>query len=88
MSSQAKERPKNEIRNAIQLYRALFETMKDAHDSRYISRKHKKNIIFIPLQERGITTEFSLSRKDKLLIHHGRDRARNFLSPWAYQINS
>ena len=48
----------------LQLYGALFETMKVAHDSRYISRKHEKNIIFIPLQE-GLTTEFSISEEKK-----------------------
>ncbi len=84
LSSQQQERPKNEIHNAIQLYGALFETMKDAHDSRYISRKHEKNIIFIPLQE-GLTTEFSISEEQKLkLKNHGRECARKFLSTWAY----
>jgi NTE family protein len=84
LSSQQQERPKNEIRNAIQLYGALFETMKVAHDSRYISRKHEKNIIFIPLQE-GLTTEFSISEEHKLKLKtHGRECARKFLSTWTY----
>ncbi len=84
LSSQEQDRPKNEIRNAIQMFEALFETMKDAHDSRYISRKHAKNIIFIPLQE-GLTTEFSISAEKKSqLKNHGRECARKFLSTWTY----
>ncbi|MDA6341763.1 hypothetical protein OSK59_26450, partial [Escherichia coli] len=48
LSHNLSERPPNKIDNAIQMYAALFETMKDAHDARYISRKHAQNIIFIP----------------------------------------
>lgn len=84
LSSEEGEFPHNEIRNAIQMFTALFETMKDAHDARYISRKHEKNIIFIPLQE-GLTTEFSISdEKKKQLKKHGRECARKFLATWNY----
>lgn len=84
LSSQQQGNLKNEIRNALQLYGALFETMKDAHDSRYISRKLEKDIIFIPLQE-GLTTEFSISEEKKVkLKNHGRECARRFLSTWTY----
>lgn len=78
------ERPKNEIRNAIQLYQALFETMKDAHDARYISSKHKKNIIFIPT-EGVLTTEFSLTEEKKQeLFKIGKESANQFLRTWTY----
>ena len=46
LSHKMEELPKNKINNAIQLFTALFETMKDAHDARYISRIHEKDIIF------------------------------------------
>nr|WP_295975557.1 patatin-like phospholipase family protein [uncultured Bacillus sp.] len=84
LSSQHQDRPKNVIKNAIQMYEALFETMKDAHDSRYISRKHAKDIIFIPLHE-GLTTEFSISEEQKQhLKGHGRKCAQKFLASWTY----
>ena len=68
--------------NAIQLFGALFETMKDAHDGRYISRKHEKNIIFIP-SNGVLTTEFSLTEEKKqLLMQQGRDHAKKFLTTW------
>lgn len=84
LSHHLNERPKNNIKNAINLYEALFETMKDAHDSRYISRKHEKNIIFIPT-EGILTTEFDLSEESKKILYEvGYDRAKNFLSAWSY----
>ncbi|UII54818.1 patatin-like phospholipase family protein [Cytobacillus spongiae] len=76
--------PKNKIDNAIDLYGALFETMKNAHDARYISRRHEKNIIFIPT-ESAITTEFQISSEKKQeLLELGREKASMFLSTWTY----
>jgi NTE family protein len=84
LSHQLKDRPKNKIENAIQLYGALFETMKDAHDARYISRKHEKDIIFIPT-EGVLTTEFDLTdEKKQLLMEHGRNAAKKFFASWRY----
>ncbi|MFE8702507.1 patatin-like phospholipase family protein [Cytobacillus sp. FJAT-54145] len=76
--------PKHIINNAIDMFEGLFETMKDAHDSRYISRKHEKNIIFIPT-EGFLTTEFKLTdEKKKLLVKLGRECAEDFLTKWTY----
>ena len=64
LSHQKQDIPINKVNNAFQLFEALFETMKDSHDSRYISRKHEKNIIFIPTE--GVaTTEFKLTKEKK-----------------------
>ncbi|OXT19153.1 hypothetical protein B9K06_01990 [Bacillus sp. OG2] len=84
LSHDVLNREKNKINNAIQLYEALFETMKDAHDARYISRKHAKNIIFVPT-EGIVSTEFGLTaeRKEELL-ELGRRSARKFFSQWTY----
>ncbi len=72
LSYKADEQPKREIKNALSLFEALFSTMKDVHDARYISRRHEKDIIFIPLEE-GLTTEFNLSdQKKDVLIKTGR----------------
>lgn len=84
LSHSIQDRPTHKINNAIKLYEALFETMKDAHDSRYISRKHEKNIIFIPT-EGVLTTEFELTEEKKLaLFELGRTRANLFFSRWSY----
>ncbi|MBT2677541.1 patatin-like phospholipase family protein [Bacillus sp. ISL-35] len=78
------QQPTNKIKNALQLFEALFETMKDAHDSRYISRKHEKNIIFIPT-EGNLTTEFQLSDERKQeLIELGKKNAEKFFKSWCY----
>lgn len=84
LSHDEQERPKKKISNAIQLFEGLFETMKDAHDARYIARKHEKNIIFIPT-EGVLTTEFKLSpEKKKALYEVGYNRAETFLARWSY----
>lgn len=78
------ERPRKPINNAIQMFEALFTTMLNAHDARYITKKHVKNIIFIPTN--GIlATEFSLTEeKKKALLQSGRERAKEFLKRWTY----
>ncbi|CEG27831.1 phospholipase [Bacillus sp. B-jedd] len=84
LSHDPENHPPHKIKNAIKLFEALFETMKDAHDARYISRKHAKNIIFIPTA--GVaSTEFGLTeeRKEKL-IKHGRECAEQFFRKWSY----
>ncbi|PFG05744.1 patatin-like phospholipase family protein [Bacillus sp. es.034] len=77
-------KPKKPIKNAIDLYGALFTTMKDAHDSRYISRKLEKNIIFIPT-EGVLTTEFELTPERKIeLVQYGKTKAAAFLQTWPH----
>lgn len=70
------------INNALQLFEALFSTMKNAHDERYISRKHEKDIIFIPVD--GFSaTEFDLDEEGKeTLMEIGRSRTIQFLKTW------
>ncbi|MEH7417678.1 patatin-like phospholipase family protein [Neobacillus drentensis] len=78
------EHEKHQIKNGIQLFGALFETMKDAHDQRYISKKHVDNIIFIKAE--GVSlTEFSITdEKKQKLFEIGRNHAKNFLDRWTY----
>jgi NTE family protein len=84
LSANEYEHEKHQIKNAIQLFGALFETMKDAHDSRYISRKHEKNIIFIP-SEGALAIEFHLTNeKKKELFELGRNSAEKFFKSWCY----
>lgn len=84
LSHKLSEHPKHKIKNGIQLFEALFETMKEAHDTRYISRKHENDIIFIPT-DNFITTNFQLTKEKKdALIDLGRSRATDFLKTWTY----
>jgi NTE family protein len=84
LSANEKERPKRKIQNAIDMFTALFDTMKDAHDERHISSKHEKDIIFIPV-EHIVSTEMELTEEKKLaLIELGRSRTNEFLKSWSY----
>ncbi|NRD80724.1 patatin-like phospholipase family protein [Bacillus sp. BRMEA1] len=84
LSASEYEHKKHTIKNGIQLFAALFETMKDAHDSRYISKKHAKNIIFIPT-EGILPIEFHLTDIQKQeLFTIGKEHAKNFLNQWSY----
>ena len=78
------EHEKHQIKNGIQLFGAIFETMKDAHDQRYISKRHVDNIIFIKAE--GVSlTEFSITdEKKQKLFEIGRNHAKKFLDRWTY----
>ncbi|WP_409289223.1 patatin-like phospholipase family protein [Peribacillus sp. SCS-37] len=72
------------IGNAIELFAGLFETMKDAHDSRYVSRKLTPNILFIPIKGAG-ATEFHLAGDKKTeLMQYGKVYTELFLKRWCY----
>ncbi|WP_188453678.1 patatin-like phospholipase family protein [Virgibacillus oceani] len=70
------------IKNALDMFHGLFSTMKQAHDSRYISKSHQNNILFIPTKNVE-TINFSISEETKLqLIETGRASAERFLKYW------
>lgn len=72
----------NEINNAIEMFTSLFKTMRTAHDLRYISEEHAKNIVFIPVDNVN-TTDFNLKIKEKeTLIDLGRNKTEAFLKSW------
>lgn len=74
----------HEVDNAVEMFTAVFKTMIGAHDSRYISKKHVNNIVFIPMK--GIPSlDFELNEKEKdRLIQRGRDYTAKFLKGWSY----
>ncbi|MBG9818246.1 MULTISPECIES: patatin-like phospholipase family protein [Bacillus] len=79
-----KERPQHSIRNAFELFGALFETMRGAHDERHIATKHERHVIFIPV-EHVIATDFQLmTEKKKALVDLGRQKAEQFLKSWTF----
>ncbi|QBP40228.1 patatin-like phospholipase family protein [Paenisporosarcina antarctica] len=77
----------HKIDNALNLFEALFSTMKNAHDEKYISRKHEKNIIFIPVDDYN-ATQFDLTQEMKeALLEKGRSCAVQFLKKWSTPID-
>lgn len=82
LSQNLEEMKGQQIRNALELFEALFSTMKNAHDVRYISRKHEKDIIFIPVEGYS-ATQFDVDDETKsALLQIGRDRTTKFLKMW------
>ena len=83
LSSAKEEMSPHQIDNAIQLFEALFSTMQNAHDNRYIARKLEKNIIFIPV-EKYSATQFDMDEETKQkLIDIGKERTVQFLKKWS-----
>ena len=83
LSSASEEMAPHEIDNAIQLFEALFSTMQNAHDNRYITRRHEENIIFIPV-EKYSSTQFDIDEETKKkLISIGKERTVQFLKKWS-----
>ncbi|MGY0693016.1 patatin-like phospholipase family protein [Virgibacillus sp. FSP13] len=82
LSASIKDYQPRKIKNAFDMFHALFSTMKQAHDSRYISKSQKNNIIFIPV-ENIESTNFSITDQTKTnLIESGKKQAEQFLQNW------
>ncbi|MBE1553661.1 patatin-like phospholipase family protein [Sporosarcina limicola] len=82
LSRRQEERPGFKINNGLNLFEALFTTMKNAHDEKYISRKSEKDIIFIPVDDYS-ATQFDLDEEAKdSLMEKGRSRTVQFLKTW------
>lgn len=80
-SSIGKSEPQH-INNALQMFHALFSTMKLAHDARYVSKTKQNNIIFVPINDIN-ATDLQLTEAKKLeLIRLGKNSADNFLKHW------
>ncbi|QKS70945.1 patatin-like phospholipase family protein [Paenalkalicoccus suaedae] len=67
------------IDNGLQLLQAIIETMRRAHDQRYVDEAFAKNVIFIPVADVKATA-FSLTEKERLsLFLEGEKAAKEFL---------
>lgn len=80
------DQPKSHTVNGpITMLKALFSTMMEAHDARYI--KSKNFVRTIPIGTKGVqATDFSLSEeKKKILYESGRAAARKFLKTWNFE---
>jgi len=87
LSRSSEEQCPQEIKSGLNLFEALFATMKGAHDERYISRRHEKDIVFIPVDDYS-ATQFDLNEETKeTLLEIGRNRTIQFLKTWSrYRI--
>lgn len=83
LSNPREDMEPQKINNGLNMFEALFITMKNAHDKRYISRKIEKNIIFIPVEEYS-STQFDIDEDiKKNLMEIGRKRTIKFLETWS-----
>ena len=74
----------HQIRGPISLLTALFSTMTQAHDARYIRDEHFVRTIPIPTLGVG-TTEFDISQEQsEALYQSGRDAAEKFFATWNF----
>ncbi|WP_010650844.1 patatin-like phospholipase family protein [Oceanobacillus massiliensis] len=72
-----------DIKNALDMFQALFSTMKQAHDSRYIAKNQMQNIMIVPVKDTE-STDFGISNEKKAaLIQSGKDYAAAFLKHWS-----
>lgn len=80
-SVEKQNQPRN-IKNALDMFHALFSTMKLAHDARYISTSDKNNIIFIPV-DNVESIDFNLNAATmEQLLQSGKQNADQFLTHW------
>ncbi|GEB76481.1 patatin-like phospholipase family protein [Sporolactobacillus inulinus] len=75
---------KKKIRNAVELFRGLFNAMREAHDERAIDKFKESNIIGLPV-DKVTTKNFQISEKEReRLFQIGADSAEQFLKKWSY----
>lgn len=73
---------RNIIRNSFDMFQAMFLTMKQAHDNRYISKDEKRNIIYIPINDID-SIDFKIENKLKeQMSETGYERSTEFLQKW------
>jgi NTE family protein len=74
----------NKIKGPVSLLAALFSTMMEAHDARYIKDENFTRTVPIPTLGIG-TTEFDISReRSEALYGSGREAAEKFFQSWNF----
>lgn len=73
---------KQQINNSFTLLQAMLTTMKQAHDHRYISKTHDKNIIYISTPNLS-PVDLSIDENTRHdLIEKGETSTNKFLKQW------
>jgi len=72
------------VRGPISMLSALFSTMMEAHDARYI--KEENFVRTIPIPTLGVkTTEFDITRdRSEALYQSGREAGKEFFDTWNF----
>ncbi|WP_240378050.1 patatin-like phospholipase family protein [Bacillus piscicola] len=84
LSPDLENKEKAVIKNGVQLFHSLFETMRKAHDLRYISQNDAQNVVFIPIDIIK-STQFHLRKEQKeSLIKIGRNKTEEFIQNWHF----
>jgi NTE family protein len=80
-----KEQKPHEVNGPISMLKALFSTMVEAHDARYIQSANFVRTIPIPTV--GVqSTEFNLSESKKMALYDsGMHAAKDFLHTWNFE---
>lgn len=82
LSSSIENSSPQNIRNGLDMFHALFSTMKLAHDTRYISKNKQNDIIFIPTEDVGtVNLQITKQTKERLILT-GKECADHFLKYW------
>lgn len=82
LSGSTEEVPPRKITNAIDMFQAVFSTMKLAHDARYVSKTKQDNIIFIPVEGVGAVDFYISNQVKQELIQVGKQATDHFLKYW------
>lgn len=82
LSSSIDTSPPRKITNALDMFYALFSTMKLAHDARYVSKSSQHNIIFVPVEEVDTINLHVSDDIKKKLTTAGKHSADTFLKYW------
>lgn len=76
------DKEQHKINNAVQMFQALFQTMKTAHDARFIAKEERENILYIPTGDLK-AMDFKILDKEKAkLVSEGKQKADKFLNKW------
>ena len=74
-----KKEPERKISNVIELYSALFITMKEAHDAKHVEKIAKKNVLIIPVPTMSPANVSLTTKEMHALIQSGRAHTLDYL---------
>ncbi|WP_165967117.1 patatin-like phospholipase family protein [Jeotgalibacillus sp. S-D1] len=72
LQTEDKKQVHHKINNVIELYSALFITMKEAHDARHLEKIGKRNVLIIPVPSISLTNAYMSANEMHALIETGR----------------
>ncbi|PPA71387.1 patatin-like phospholipase family protein [Jeotgalibacillus proteolyticus] len=79
LQAASKKNQKKKIENVIELYSALFTTMKEAHDARHLEQISKKNVLIIPVPDLSPVDSTLTTNEMHALIQLGRAHTLQYL---------